>query len=204
MGGVISLKDKRTAATVFFATSNIHKIEEAKAVLKDYPIIIEQVDAKTWEIQSDDVEEVAKTSAKWIAREKGIPILVEDTGLYVEALNGFPGAYASYVYKTIGRKGVIKLLDIIVDRRAAFRSAAAYCIPDEEPICFLGIISGRISKEERGLHGFAFDSIFEPNDGGGKTFAEMTVDEKNLYSHRAQSIKRFAEWYLKRLHKSSK
>ena len=184
--------------SIYFATSNFHKVEEIRAILRDYPIKIEQINAKT-EIQSEDVEEVAKTSAFQIAREKAIAVIVEDTGLFIEALNGFPGAYASYVYKTICGNGILNLLEGATNRRATFKSAVAYCSFREQPVSFLGAVSGTISRGKKGLNGFGFDDIFEPDQGAGKTFAEMTINEKNLYSQRAQAIRKFAEWYLYRL-----
>ena len=192
------MNSKRKPISLFFATGNVHKVEEVKLILKDYPVTIEQVDAKCLEIQADEVEEIAKTSAIYATQERWTPVFVEDTGLFIEALKGFPGPYASYVYKTIGRKGVLKLLNGIANRKAEFKSAIAFCIPKEQPVCFLGTVSGRISMEERGVHGFGYDPIFEPDSGGGKTFAEMTIDEKNRYSHRAQGVRKFADWYLER------
>ena len=180
-----------------FATSNIHKVEEVKMILEDYPITIEQINAKTLEIQADKVEDVAKTSVIYAVQERGVPMFVEDTGLFIDALSGFPGPYASYIYKTIGRKGVLKLLCGVFNRSAEFRSVVAFCIPMMEPVFFLGTVFGKISTDERGNHGFGFDSIFEPNFGKGKTFAEMALNEKINFSHRAQSVKKFAEWYLK-------
>jgi len=182
---------------VRFATSNVNKVEEVVSILEDYLIRIEQVNAKTMEIQADNVEDIAKTSAIWAAQESKSPVFVEDTGLFVKALEGFPGPYAAYVYKTIGRKGILKLLSGVSDRRAEFRSVVAFCAPGGEAVCFLGIVSGMISAEERGSWGFGFDSIFKPDGGGGRTFAEMPIDEKNRYSHRAQSVRKFADWYLK-------
>jgi XTP/dITP diphosphohydrolase len=72
-----------------------------------------------------------------------------------------------------------------------------------EPLCFKGEVLGVITKEERrGSSGFGFDPIFEPLSGGGKTFAEMTVEEKNHYSHRAEALRKFAEWYKRKCYKT--
>jgi XTP/dITP diphosphohydrolase len=179
-----------------FATSNVNKVEEVRLILKDYPIVVEPINAKTVEIQADAIEEVASTSAKRAAQERKIPLFVEDTGFFIDALKGFPGPYASYVYKTVGRTGILKLLHGKLKRRAEFKSVVAFCIPGEEAVCFVGVVSGTISRDERGSSGFGFDSIFMPEEGFGKTFAEMTIDEKNACSHRAQSVKKFADWYL--------
>lgn len=183
--------------TIIFATSNPNKVREVKSILKGHPITIKQKNVKGPEIQSEDLEDVAKTSVLWAAKKSSSPTIVEDAGLFIEALKGFPGASSSYVYKTIGKEGVLKLLEGETNRRAVFESVVAYSTPNEKPICFLGEVRGRISLEERGIHGFGFDPIFEPENGGGKTFGEMETDEKNRYSHRALAVRRFAEWILK-------
>lgn len=182
---------------IIFATGNLHKLHEVKCILKEYPLLIEQRPLKGIEIQSDDLEEVATTSVLWAVQRSDAPTFVEDTGFFIEALKGFPGVFASYTYKTIGKRGLLKLLDGEKNRRAVFKSAVAYCAPNKKPVCFLGEISGRISLKERGIHGFGFDAIFEPDPGGGKTFGEMGMDEKTRWSHRAIAVRRFVAWLLK-------
>ena len=144
------------------------------------------------------MEEVVEASAIQAFKKIGKPIFAEDTGLFIRALGGFPGTFASYVHGTIGIAGVLKLLKNVSDRRAEFRSAIGFCAPEVKLICFPGIVFGRISREERGIHGFGFDTIFKPDGGGDKTFAEMTTDEKNTYSHRAHAVRKFIKWYFKR------
>jgi len=120
---------------------------------------------------------------------------VEDAGLFVEALKGFPGPYSAYVYRTLGTRGILKLMENVEDRAASFRSVVVFSSPEHQPVCFSGEVKGRISMEERGDSGFGFDPIFEPEAGDGRTFAEMTTEEKNRYSHRAEALRRFAKWY---------
>jgi len=125
---------------------------------------------------------------------------VEDAGLFIDALNGFPGPYAAYAYKTIGNKGLLKLMENIENTKASFHSVIAYYSAElKAPTCFKGEALGEIIKEERRGRresGFGFDPIFKPAKSN-KTFAEMTTVEKNKYSHRAQALRRFAEWYKK-------
>ena len=95
---------------------------------------------------------------------------------------------------TIGNQGILKLLADADDRSAEFRSVIGYCAPNSEPKIFLGKVKGEIAVEERGNLGFAFDPIFYvPSEG--KTFGELTTDEKNQFSHRKNSLKKFIEWY---------
>jgi XTP/dITP diphosphohydrolase len=129
-----------------------------------------------------------------------LPIIVEDAGLFIGALNGFPGPYAAYAYKTIGNRGLLRLMENVENRKAEFQSVVAYFDAEpKSPICFKGEVAGEIVKEERRgdcKSGFGFDPIFKPASCN-KTFAEMSLTEKNKYSHRAKAFRNFAEWYKK-------
>lgn len=102
--------------------------------------------------------------------------------------------YSHYVQDTIGNQGILKLLADTDDRYAEFRSVIGYCAPNSEPKTFLGKVAGEIAVEERGNLGFAFDPLFYV-PSLGKTFGELTTDEKNQFSHRKNSLKKFIEWY---------
>jgi XTP/dITP diphosphohydrolase len=186
---------------VFFATGNINKFNEARRILSHYGIAVGMLKLKGDEIQSESLQEIAETSVINAYKKCKLPIFVEDAGLFIDALSGFPGPYAAYAYKTIHNSGIIKLMDKVKQRKAKFESIIAYC--DEQTLCnpqsFHGEVQGEITTAERkeeGKSGFGFDPIFQPS-GSAKTFAEMTIDEKNGYSHRAMAIRKFAEWYKK-------
>lgn len=183
---------------IFFATNNINKFNEARKVLAEYKIAVGMLRVKAYEIQSDDLEEIAKASAQQAFEKCHLPIIVEDAGLFVEALNGFPGPYASFVYKTIGNEGLLKLMEKVENRRAKFRSVVAYQSTElKSPMCFEGEVIGEVTREIRkGKSGFGFDPIFKPANSD-KTFSEMDIVEKNRYSHRAKALREFAEWYQK-------
>lgn len=181
---------------ILFATGNLHKLQEVQAILRDYPLLVAQRDLKGREIQSDDLAEIATASVRWAVTQSGCPTFVEDAGLFVATLRGFPGAFTSYAYRTLGLQGLLKLLSGEPDRRAVFKSVVAYCAARHQPRCFTGEVHGTIALHPRGVHGFGFDPIFEPSDGGGKTFGELDDDEKNRYSHRALAVRRFATWVL--------
>ncbi|MCW4018616.1 MAG: XTP/dITP diphosphatase [Candidatus Bathyarchaeota archaeon] len=191
---------KLKGKVVFFATGNIHKFNEARAVLTQHGLSAGMLRAKTVEIQSGSLTEIAVASAQDAYKRCHLPLIVEDAGLFIDALKGFPGPYAAYVYKTLGNKGLLKLLENVQDRKATFRSAIAYCDSEtDEIICFLGEVSGTITPEERARDSesaFGFDPIFQP-EASSRTFAEMTLQEKNGVSHRARALHKFAEWYLK-------
>jgi len=179
----------------YFVTSNIHKFQEARRVLSEYKIATAKLKVDAVEIQDDNLENIAKFSALDAVKNCGLPIFVGDSGLFVEALNGFPGPYSAYVYRTVGTKGILKLMKNIENRDAYFQSVIAFSSPEEQTTCFSGKVEGKISLQELGTSGFGYDPIFEPSKGDGRTFAEMTTAQKNLYSHRAEALRKFAEWY---------
>jgi XTP/dITP diphosphohydrolase len=185
---------------VFFATDNIHKFNEARSILTGLDIAVGMLRVKDTEIQSDSLVEIAQASAQEVFKRCRLPVIVEDAGLFIDALKGFPGPYAAYAYKTIGNNGLLKLMKTVENRKARFQSAIAYCDSEaEEPVIFEGEAAGKMTNEERvgnGKSGFGFDPIFQPS-GSAKTFAEMTLEEKNGFSHRAKAVRNFAEWYKK-------
>ncbi len=194
-GGVTSGLSK--LRNIRFLTGNRHKFREAQAILSEYGLEIEMVQAKMLEIQSEDIEIIAATSIRDASRRVSGPVILEDAGLFINRLNGFPGPYSAYVFKTLGCEGVLKLLADSEDRGAEFKSAIAYA-DGETPSkvrTFLGVTGGRISVEMRGKRGFGFDPIFIPEDRD-RTFGEVDLKEKNRYSHRARSLRAFATWYL--------
>ncbi len=191
---------KLKGRVIFFATNNVNKFNEARRVLAEYKMAAGMLRVKTAEIQSADLREIARTSAQDAFTRCHLPVIVEDAGLFVDALHGFPGPYAAYAYKTIGNKGLLKLMENVENRKAVFQSAIAYCDSDSEaPVVFEGEAEGKITKKEHvgnGKASFGFDPIFQPS-GSAETFAEMTLEEKNGFSHRAVAVRKFAEWYKK-------
>jgi XTP/dITP diphosphohydrolase len=182
----------------FFVTGNVHKFNEARRALAKYKISTAMLNLETVEIQDDNLENIARVSAIDAAKKSNLPVFVEDAGLFITALNGFPGPYSSYVYRTMGTRGILKLMGNEKNRDAYFLSAVAFSTPQDQsdPKTFVGRIEGRITHEEKGKQGFGYDPIFEPLGGNGKAFAEMTTIEKNKYSHRAQALSKFANWYM--------
>ena len=96
----------------FFVTGNVHKFNEARKVLAEYGGATAMLNLEAVEIQDDSLENIAKTSAVDAARKSSLPVFVEDAGLFVKALNGFPGPYSSYVYRTVGNRGILKLMQM--------------------------------------------------------------------------------------------
>jgi len=180
----------------FFVTANFHKFSEARYVLAEHGVAAAMLRIEAIEIQDDNLEEIAKASVRDAVEKSGLPVLVEDAGLFIDALKGFPGPYSSYVYRTLGTRGVLKLMEGTAKRNAYFYSVIAFHSPERvSPKCFHGKIEGKVTLNEQGNQGFGYDPIFEPRGGAGITFAEMTTAMKNKLSHRAQALRKFAVWY---------
>ena len=179
-----------------FITSNPGKVEEARKYFEPLGVEVYQLHFPYPEIQADTLEEVAEYGAKWLAERIEGPFFLDDSGLFINALNGFPGVYSAYVYKTLGIDGILKLLEGEADRSAYFKSVIAYW--DGGLHIFTGIVEGEIIHEKRGSGGFGFDPVFRPS-GFEETFAEMTTEEKNEISHRGRALKAFAEWLKENL-----
>jgi len=187
----------RQGKVAFFVTGNVHKFNEARHVLSRFSIATAMLNIEAIEIQDDNLKKIANTSVTDAAQKSDLLVFVEDAGLFIKALNGFPGPYSSYIYRTIGTKGILKLMERIKQRNAYFHSVVSFSDPRRkpEPLCFEGRVDGKITYEERGNQGFGFDPIFQPYGGSGATFAQMSTEEKNRHSHRAQALTKFAAWF---------
>jgi XTP/dITP diphosphohydrolase len=179
--------------SIWFATSNDHKFEEARFVLQALGIILQRLPSKGPELQSCDPSEVAVHAAAGAYRTSLKPLFVEDTGLFIESLRGFPGTRASFAFQTLGLEGILKLMDGISARGAEFVSAVAYCDGSSEPRAFVGRLKGRVALRPLGERGFGFDPIFVPT-GERRTLAQITFAEKCAISHRANALRAFAGW----------
>jgi len=176
---------------LYFVSSNVHKFKEVKVILNNFGINIGFFKSKLSEIQSDSLIEIANSKAKQAFLKCKKPVIVEDDGLFIDSLNGFPGPYSSYVFKTIGNKGILKLLKL--QRKAKFVSIISFC--DQKNIkIFQSSLIGSISEKISGA-GWGYDPIFIPINQK-KTFAQLEI--KNTLSHRFKSLKKFSSWYLDR------
>jgi XTP/dITP diphosphohydrolase len=178
--------------SVTFASTNQNKFQEVQSILLPYNIHVDFMQAGLLEIQSDSLEEIAREKAKSAHAKAARPVIVEDDGLYINALKGFPGPYSSHAFKTIGNAGVLKLLEGVQDRSACFCSIIAY-FDGKDMQTFEGRVDGQISTSiAKG--GWGYDPIFVPQ-GASVTFAELA--NKNDYSHRKRALEKFAEWRLR-------
>ena len=172
-------------------TGNAHKAAEVAAFFKDI-VKIDHISLDLPEYRSEDVGEIARGKAQYAYSQLKVPLIVDDTGFFIDALKGFPGPYAAYVLQSIGNAGILKLVEDQSDRNARFVTAIAFA-DDRGVHVFKGTIEGRITSSPRGSGGFGYDPIFET---GGKTLAEIPLDEKSRISHRARALTAFHDWFV--------
>ena len=175
---------------VIFASSNKHKYEEAEKILAEFGIKLEFFQTDLMEIQSDSLSEIALKKVLNAYGKCKKPVIVEDDGLFINSLSGFPGPFSSYVFKTIGNNGILKLIGS--NRSAQFRAVIAFCDSNKKPVFFESTVFGEVSKNIQD-GGWGYDPIFIP-ENQTKTYAELA--DKNKLSHRYQSLKKFARHYI--------
>lgn len=192
--------------TIIFATNNAHKLAEVQAVLGEgYELLTPRDCGITEEIPEEQptLEGNASQKAHYLFDRTGRDCFADDTGLEVEALGGAPGVHSAR-YATdshdfaANNRLLLENLAGKENRRARFRTVISLILGGEEHL-FEGIVEGRIIERESGHQGFGYDPLFIP-DGYGKTFAQMTTDEKNAVSHRARAVRKLAA-YLHSIHK---
>jgi XTP/dITP diphosphohydrolase len=181
------------ALPLYFASSNENKFLEIENILeKEKGIKIHFSKIILKEIQSESIIEVAEDKVKKAFNIIKKPVIVEDDGLFIKDLNGFPGIYSSFVFKTIGNKGILNLLKDNRNRKANFISIFSF---------FDGKIIESFSGETTGCittkilpEGWGFDPIFKP-ENEDKTYGQIDILKKNKISHRSKALRKFLEWY---------
>ena len=174
---------------ILFASSNEHKYEEAKEILVEFGIELEFFKTDLVEIQDNSLSKIALQKALNAYEKCKKPVIIEDDGLFIDSLSGFPGPYSSYIFNTIGNNGILKLIGD--NRNAQFVAIIAFCDSSNEPTLFECSVAGKISKNIQD-GGWGYDPIFIP-EKQNKTYAELT--DKNKLSHRYESLKKFADWF---------
>lgn len=189
-----------TNINLIFATSNQNKVLEIQKILPKKFNIKSLKDLNYFEDVPENentIEGNAIFKAKYIYEKFNINVFADDTGLEVEALNGEPGVHSARYAGTTRNsekniKKLLKNLKNIKNRNARFKTAIALIIDNKLHI-FSGIIEGYILDSPKGNNGFGYDPIFCPN-GFDKSFAELTLKEKNLISHRSLAMKKLIDF----------
>ena len=194
-----------TVLRVVCASSNPHKVAEITELITS--LINGQVDLIARPADLDDVEETdntlignARLKAVAVCKATNLPALADDTGLEVDALNGAPGVWSARfagadATDAQNRAKLLRTLTSITDeqRTARFRTVVILRWPDGKEIICQGVCEGSIATSERGERGFGYDSLFIPSLGDGRTFAEMSITEKHLISHRGNAFRALAQ-----------
>lgn len=192
--------DEHTRHQLVAATNNQHKLSEIRPLLEpDFRILsLEEIGCQEELPETrDTLEGNSLQKAQFVYDRFRLPCIADDTGLEVEALNGEPGVYsARYAGEQRNSEDNIALLLSRLahqqNRRARFRTIITL-IGSAGVKIFEGTVTGIILAERRGASGFGYDPVFQP-DGYPQTLAEMTLDEKNMISHRARAIKKLVDY----------
>ncbi|MFY9605812.1 MAG: RdgB/HAM1 family non-canonical purine NTP pyrophosphatase, partial [Thermoplasmata archaeon] len=158
--------------------------------MRDHGYELEHIKTTYPEIQADTIEETIAPGLKWLMERYNRPIMIDDSGLFVDALKGFPGVYSSYVFKTVGCEGILRLMEGVKNRSARFECCIGFLVPGKEPHMSKGVAKGSIAEKKAGIGGFGYDPVFVP-EGYAKTYAQIDIPEKNKISHRGRAIAMF-------------
>lgn len=171
---------------VTFVSTNPGKLREVRAVLRTYGITVDWRRASLPEPQADRLEPVVRSKLQAVTPVSGA-VLVEDSGLFIPSLGGFPGVYSAHFLRIWGFDPIFELLRHRA-RDAYFRSVIGLRTGPRTRL-FAGEVHGSIARAARGTHGFGYDPIFVP-EGWRRTFGEAEADEKNAISHRGRALHR--------------
>ncbi len=192
--------------TLVVASANKDKAAEIQAILASVPglvLIPRPDDVADVEETGETLVENARLKARALCEATGLAAVADDTGLEVEALDGAPGVYsarfagegATYADNVAKMLAELQRVGAVggVGRKARFASVAFVAYPDGTELWVEGAIEGVITEEPRGDQGFGYDPIFAPEGFDGRTFAEMSAEEKHAVSHRGRAFRALAD-----------
>jgi XTP/dITP diphosphohydrolase len=194
-------------STFVLATANPHKAEEIQAILQGLSITLlpRPSDVPDVEEDGETLEENALKKARALVDATGHAAIADDTGLFVDVLDGLPGVRsARYAGEdATDEENVVKLLDALRDiptaeRTARFRTVAAVAYPDGSWFVVDGELPGHIADAPRGTNGFGYDAVFVPEGAKGLTLGEVSAETKNALSHRGNAFRELAEAFAAR------
>jgi XTP/dITP diphosphohydrolase len=180
------------------ATANRDKAAEIRAILAPFGVELLPRPGDLGDVAETGatLEENARLKAEALTRATGLPAVADDTGLLVDALGGAPGVFSSRyagehaTYADNVAKLLAELAGVDLEARTArFETVALACWPDGREVVGRGVVEGLITTEPRGTAGFGYDPVFVPAEGDGRTFAEMTGEEKHALSHRGRAFR---------------
>jgi XTP/dITP diphosphohydrolase len=180
--------------TLVSASANPHKVSEIAAILDGLVVLVPRpADVPDVVEDAGTLEGNARLKAAAICAATGHSAVSDDTGLFVDALDGEPGVETAYyagpnATYAENRAKMLAAMAGVADRRCRFRTVVMVVRPDGSELSVEGVCEGTIATEERGERGFGFDPLFIPIDGDGRTFSEMSEAEKNTMSHRGRAF----------------
>jgi len=184
---------------ICFATNNKNKLKEVRDLLPDFKILSLSDIGHEGDLPEDQntLEGNSHQKADFVAKKYEIPCFSDDTGLEVFALDGEPGVYSAryageYHNSEANMKLLLSKMEDMEDRSAQFRTVITL-LADGKVKQFEGVVKGKILKEKKGSDGFGYDPIFQPK-GSGKSFAEMSMIEKNKISHRGEAVRKLVDY----------
>lgn len=186
------------------ASANPHKVAEIAAILADCGLELLPRPESVPEVaeDADTLEGNARLKALALAAATGMPAVADDTGLEVDALDGAPGVRSARYAgeRAIDAENVDRLLSELagrgavgLERSARFRTVVVLRWPDGHEVIAEGTCEGMITDDRRGLGGFGYDPVFAPADADGRTFAELSAEEKHAISHRGRALRALAD-----------
>lgn len=192
-------------ASFVLATANADKAREMREVLE--PLGVELIarpgDLPDIQETEDTLEGNALLKARAVVEATGLAAIADDTGLFIDALDGRPGVWSARfageraTYADNVERALSELAGVPDElRRARFRTVITVAFPDGSSWFAEGVLEGRIARAPRGAHGFGYDPIFVPDGAGDRTLAELSSAEKNATSHRARALRAFVERLL--------
>ena len=186
------------------ASANPHKVAEIAAILAECGLELLPRPESVPEVSedADTLEGNARLKALALAEATGMPAVADDTGLEVDALDGAPGVRSARYAgeRAIDAENVDRLLSELagrgavgLERSARFRTVVVLRWPDGHEVIAEGTCEGMITDDRRGLGGFGYDPVFAPADADGRTFAELSAEEKHAISHRGRALRALAD-----------
>lgn len=196
---------RQSVRDIVFATNNAHKLEELRAVVGDTLCVRSLADIGC----HDDIPETGATleensmiKARWVKDKYGYDCIADDTGLEVEALDGAPGVHSARYAPGDGHDSqanmelLLSNMEGKVNRKARFRTVITLITDTAGCRVVDGVVEGKITLSPRGVNGFGYDPVFEPDEANGLTFAQMSADDKNRISHRGRATRRLIQLLL--------
>lgn len=177
-------------------TSNNGKIKEFTDIFEKTHFNPVKTNIDYPEIQATSLEEVVDFGLNWLQKKTKAPFVIDDSGVFIDNFDGFPGIYTRYIYDTIGLKGILRQMEDVDNRTCTFRCVLGLLTDSGEKQKFVGECHGTLINELRGDGGFGYDPIFIP-EGFDKTFAELASEEKNSISHRGKAMRKLIDFLLK-------